>query len=315
MPLKYKNKNIKFLYYSRNLLRFLEAGWLTRPKLEYRLRQVAHFDQETLQERLNYYNKLTDSFSVSRNASTISEFRRERKKVYFFDLYEYLRFFARQLKFDYLFGDINYTPDKPTLLKSRPIEGDNANAVLLNLEKVRHFNFINDTLAFENKIPKLVWRGAAYQPHRQEFVRKCYNLSLCDVGQTDRPSQDVPWQKPYMAIADQLKSKFIFSIEGNDVATNLKWIMSSNSLCFMRKPKFETWFMEGRLIPDKHYVCVRDDYEDLEDKINYYAEKTDEAQSIIDNAHRYINQFNNPKLEDLISLLVLQKYFEKSGQL
>ena len=53
------------------------------------------------------------------------------------------------------------------------------------------------------------------------------------------------------------------SLEGIDVATNLKWIMSSNSLCFSPKLRYETWFMEGKLVPGVHFVEVRDDFDDL----------------------------------------------------
>jgi hypothetical protein len=78
--------------------------------------------------------------------------------------------------------------------------------------------------------------------------------------------------------------------------------MSSNCLAVMPLPKYETWFMEGTLIPNYHYV------------LNYYIEHTDEALNIIQNAHNYVDQFRNKKREDLISLLVLKKYFEKTGQ-
>lgn len=113
-----------------------------------------------------------------------------------------------------------------------------------------------------------------------------------------------------LTINQQLKYKYILSIEGNDVASNLKWIMSSNSLCFMAKPKYETWFMEGRLDADVHYVQVKDDYSDLEDKVAYYSENEDEALRIIANANAYVDQFKNKSRERLISLLVLEKYFK-----
>ena len=51
-----------------------------------------------------------------------------------------------------------------------------------------------------------------------------------------------------MTINEQLHYKFILCSEGNDVASNLKWVMSSNSIAVMPKPKFETWFMEGILV-------------------------------------------------------------------
>jgi len=82
----------------------------------------------------------------------------------------------------------------------------------------------------------------------------------------------------------------------------------------MPKPKYETWFMEGTLIPNYHYVLINDDYSDLEERMNYYISHTDEALKIIKNAHEYIQQFKNKKQEDLISLLVIKKYFEKTGQ-
>jgi len=46
----------------------------------------------------------------------------------------------------------------------------------------------------------------------------------------------------------------------------------------------------------------------------YYSKHTDEALKIIENAHQYISQFRNKKQEDLISLLVIKKYFDKTGQ-
>lgn len=42
---------------------------------------------------------------------------------------------------------------------------------------------------------------------------------------------------------------------------------------------------------------------------------TDEAQAIIEHAHEYIEQFKNKKREQLISLLVLEKYFKMTEQL
>ena len=42
-----------------------------------------------------------------------------------------------------------------------------------------------------------------------------------------------------MPISEQLCYKFIFCIEGADTATNIKWVMSSNSLCVMPKPNMK----------------------------------------------------------------------------
>jgi hypothetical protein len=98
------------------------------------------------------------------------------------------------------------------------------------------------------------------------------------------------------------------------VASNLKWVMSSQSIAVMPKPKYETWFMEGLLVADVHYIIIKDDYTDLEQRLNYYIKNQDKAQQIIENANAYVQQFKDPKNERLISLLIMKKYFEKTNQ-
>ena len=73
--------------------------------------------------------------------------------------------------------------------------------------------------------------------------------------------------------------------------------------------------MEGTLIPDFHFICIKRDYTDLEEKLRYYIDHPDEAQNIVKNANTYIKQFLDKKLESLISLLVLQNYFYYTGQI
>jgi hypothetical protein len=118
-----------------------------------------------------------------------------------------------------------------------------------------------------------------------------------------------------MSIAEQLEYKFVLSLEGNDVASNLKWILSSNSLCFMPRPRVETWFMEGQLVAGRHYVLLRDDFADVEQKVLHYSRHPDEARRILRNAQAHAARFADREAEDLVALLVLRKYFEESGQL
>ena len=73
--------------------------------------------------------------------------------------------------------------------------------------------------------------------------------------------------------------------------------------------------MEGRLEAGEHYVELRDDFADLDDKVDYYDRHDAEARAIIANANRHALSFADSASEDLISILVLQKYFERTGQL
>jgi len=271
-------------------------------------------NKEALNKRLNYYCKINSSFALPEVVVAIKNFRRTKGTGYYFDLKEFLHYLEPDTKLAYVFGDDTYINSYPTIIKARPIIDDNANSVLFKLNKRRHFKWVNDNIPFWQKQNKLVWRGGAYWPLRRNFVEKFYKHPLCNVGQTNKPKEDVPWQKSFMSIVEQLQYKFILCLEGNDVATNLKWVLSSNSLCFMPKPKFETWFMEGTLVAGKHYIELDADYKNLEDMIVYYSKNIQEAQNIINEANQYVKQFQNKMYEDLLCLKVLEKYAQLSGQ-
>ncbi|MFM2486979.1 glycosyl transferase family 90 [Celerinatantimonas yamalensis] len=299
-----RSKNSKFYYYLSNYLGFWLPNVIYRRLLSYQ--PVDAHNIETIRQRINYYHRWQRPFSLSQSAVDLNEFRQIAKCPYFFDLYRYMRLFP-QAKFCYQFGDVRDVPDMPSFVKSRPIHELNKASILLNLNKVRHFVRVQDEIAFSQKHNQLVWRGGVHQPQRIRFFEQYFNHSRCNIGQTNR-CKNLHFQKPRMTILDQLHYKFILSLEGNDVASNLKWIMSSNSLAVMPKPKFETWFMEGRLEPGVHYVCIRDDYADLEEKMDYYLSHPDEAEQICRNANRYVQQFQNPALENTIAMAVIERY-------
>ena len=311
----FKNKNFKIAYYFKALLREIPNSFWYRSRLKSRLQSAYKFDSKVLEERVNYYNKLQENTSLASSAIPIAEFKiPEKIRVYYFDTKEYVRYFDPKLRLQMIPGDVVDIPEYPAIVKSRPIAGDNNNAVLLNLDKIRHFNFIRDDLPFRTKKDRLIGRFAAYQQHRKRFFELYFGHQLCDLGSVVMDNDHPQWYSKPISIQQHLDYKFILSLEGNDVATNLKWIMSSNSVAVMPLPKYETWFMEGKLIPDFHYIQIKDDYSDLEEKLNYYIDHPHEAEKIIDNAHQYIQQFKNRKLEDLIALRVLEKYFEKTNQ-
>jgi hypothetical protein len=312
---KRKYKNSRPLYYIRAFIREICPDFLCRLQLKSKLNSQTNSDTQYIQKRVDYYNKLKNHDHYLEFLSPLMEFKIPQKiRAYYFDSYEYTRFFSKNLRAAFLAGDIVHVPDFPTILKSRPVGNHNANSVLLNLDKTRHFMFVNDKKPFVSKKDMLVGRGAVTQTHRKRFLEMYFNHPLCNVGQVNTDNVGNKYLVEKMTIDEQLEYKFILSLEGNDVATNLKWVMSSNSLAVMPRPKYETWFMEGTLIPNYHYVLIKDDYSDLEERLNYYIAHTDEALGIVRNANEYVSQFQNKKREDVISLLVLDKYFRETGQ-
>ena len=309
--LKPRGKNSKVAYQWRCLMHRLAPTWW----LQHRSRQLldsldSRPDKDYIHERVDYYCKLVEKTLIN-GQYTIGQMHNNLggARNYYRDFFEYSRFFNPVLKVDTKFGDNRDVPTTPSIVKSRPIAGQNANCVVCNLDKVRHFVFLNDKRSFESKENRAIFRGAAHQVHRQAFMNMYFGSEWVDCGDTGARIINSKWNKPQITLYDHLKYKFIISIEGNDVASNLKWVMSSNSIAVMRKPKFETWFMEGTLIPNYHYIEIQPDYSDLPERLQYYIDHPEEAKKIIQNAHEFVNQFQDKDREDLIHMLVLRKYF------
>ena len=318
--ISYRNKNNKFLYYFKNYFRQLLPATYYQKKLTHQLNKFEKLstdERQNLLLRLNYYNQLKEKYILSPNAEKLAELKLQKaNKTYYFDLYEYSRYFKQQLEGHFLFGDITKIPKEPGLVKSRPISNENTNSVLLKWNKIRHFTFIEkNELQYSKKKDQLLFRGKVHtsQTQRVQFLEKYFGHSICNIGKINSNSLNSKWMAKRMTINEQLKYKFILCLEGNDVASNLKWVMSSNSIALMPKPKYETWFMEGRLIADYHYIEIKDDYSDLEERLRFFIKHPKKAELIIENANKHVEQFKDQNNEDLISLMVLDKYFKSTN--
>ncbi len=300
-------------YYGRGLARqLLPYGLANRHRARLLEETGRRYNQDEIEWRVDYYNKLSKTFDAS-TATRIADISRARSR-YYLDLDESSRGFGPDRRLHTLFGDITTVPDVPTIAKSRPIDEENANSVLLKLDKLRHFSWSPDPVPFRDKTSAAVWRGTALNAQRQSLVRNYYGHPSFDIGHTRGQVDDLE-PKSALSHAEQKRYKFFVSLEGHDVATNLKWGMASNMLVMSPRLRFETWFMEGRLEPGKHFVLLKDDLSDLEERVDHFASHTEEAEEIIRNAHDWIAMFEDPVKERIIALRVLEKYFRLSGQL
>ncbi|MCJ1808827.1 hypothetical protein [Flavobacterium covae] len=133
-------KNPKWKYYFINIVLNFLPKFIFRsqyPKL------IVNFnrrpDKDYILERVNYYNKLNKNTSLPSNAKQLKDNKIEKAgSVYYYDTEFITRYFNPSLKFFSCYGDITHIPNEPSILKSRPILGNNQNSILLNLDKVRH---------------------------------------------------------------------------------------------------------------------------------------------------------------------------------
>ena len=210
------------------------------------------------------------------------------------------------------FGDVVDEFDQPTFTKSRPIQLNKNNNILLPLDSIRHLTFINDETSLNSKKNHAVWRGACYQEHRKTFFRQCVNINTCDIADTSRHTEKSILGKPksYLSVKEQLQFKLIFAIEGNDVASNLKWIMGSNSIPVMPKPKYETWFCESKLIPGEHYIEIADDFSNTEEVIDNYLSKPNLCNEISEAGKEYAAPYLFKERQFSLAREVIERYFD-----
>ncbi|QIB35000.1 glycosyl transferase family 90 [Ancylobacter pratisalsi] len=206
----------------------------------------------------------------------------------------------------------------PTIVKSRLVADRNSQGVLLPLDRNRHWGELlhlsKFDRPFDQKDDRLVWRGAttgvfnraglsvdysaryyvALQNHKNANIDIKYNK----IVQLDECVPDIPIEliKAHhdpqgLSLAQQMASKFLLCLEGNDVATALKWMMASNSTVIMPTPTCETWFCEGELVPWEHYVPIDNDLSNIEDVYDWCLTNNIRCREIAQNGKRFISKF------------------------
>lgn len=227
--------------------------------------------------------------------------------------------------------------DFPVLVKTRAIQRPSGflGSVLFKLNTQNHFEPMrrvderrSQEQDFLSKRSVVVWRGRPTgfgfgnnipirEVSRQTLVESFYDkYPFLDIGLVFSPEQEETYpyykkyKKPSMSINEMLRNRYILSVEGNDVATNLKWIMTSKSLVLMPTPTIESWFLEGTLRPYVHYLPVRNDFSDLSDRFHWAEAHPEECLRMIDNANKYAASFLDSGSENRKLAGVLKRYLD-----
>jgi hypothetical protein len=225
-------------------------------------------------------------------------------------------------------GDNSFNYNFPLIVKSRPI--DAIENILIKLNIARHYGdaekiIKNKDISWRDKKSIICWRGATtkicnalnkrlilvqkYANYKEKFINIGFNNLVQDELENTKSFQS--YIKSYMTIPQMLDNKYLISVEGNDVATNLKWIMASNSIVLMPKPTIESWFFEHKLLPYFHYVPLSDDFSDLEIQYEWCEKNQDMCQQIVANANQHVQNFMDIKNENDIISKIVETYIKK----
>jgi hypothetical protein len=194
--------------------------------------------------------------------------------------------------------------NKPIFVKCRH-KNDNKN-IIVNLNKRRHWGLVEKineirSSAWNKKKKELVWRGidSGEEPvnnDRLKFIKKYHKKHNVGFSQYVQNATHLKIKNDYQSIflkdrltLTQITSfKYILILEGNDKSSSLNWVLNSNCVPLMKKPTWHSWLCEPFLRPNYHYIELKDDFSDIEEKLQWLRENDDEAKEIAYNGIKYI---------------------------
>ena len=106
--------------------------------------------------------------------------------------------------------------------------------------------------------------------------------------------------------SQQLRHRYLLSLEGNDVATDLKWKLATGMVVLMPRPTTESWLMEFALRPDVHYMRV-DSPAEVPKKLKWLQAHPQEARRMSDAARAWMLPFTDKAQELNLERDVLRK--------
>lgn len=224
-------------------------------------------------------------------------------------------------KLNYAFGDNSAWQNPTTIVKTRGRDC-NSGVILRCLDCDRHWsNYYNKPpdIPFDKKHNIIFWRGTTTgeltnKGNRFGLVTKYYNKHPnIDVGFSSICQNNysfTKYVKGFVSISEMLNYKYIISVEGNDKDSGLNWKLNSNSLILMPKPRITSWLMETTLLANFHYVLLKDDFSDLQEKYEWCENNQDKCKEIIKNANYFMSQFLDNEKEEQLEIDVINTYFD-----
>ena len=224
---------------------------------------------------------------------------------------------------------------------------DQNNPIVWRMESLRHMGMNHiverSDVPWEQKTDRAIFRGRLTGFNRSEDLyaeevlvktnysiheacmrfQRCalayhtYNSSLADVGITHGWKQletfegNKNFMKNSLDVAAMLRYKMIISVEGNDVASGLKWGLLSNSVILMAPPAKSTFVMEHLLEAWVHYVPLHEDMTNVEERVRWVLNHQDQAQLIAQRATTFMRDLiDYPQEEAAVMDLVAQRYVD-----
>lgn len=117
-----------------------------------------------------------------------------------------------------------------------------------------------------------------------------------------------------MSKNDINKYKYQIVLEGNDWATCLKDALSTNCVALIPPMTFDSIYTIG-LKEWVHYVPLKKDFSDIEDKIMYLKNNDEISLKISNNATEHIKKFSNQNIQTKINQEIFKRYMNNCSNI
>lgn len=178
---------------------------------------------------------------------------------------------------------------------------------------------IKDNIQWKDKINKAVFRGkatgcgitiATNQRLKLTNIASKMDSNIIDAGITKWNARDkvnkgvvskiMPWSfpfrpKPFMSRDEQMQHKYLISVDGHVRPFRVPFELGTNSVVLLVDSlyNYKCWWDE-LLEPNVHYIPIKADLSDLEDKIRWCIANDQKCKEISDNATKWYNKYMTP---------------------
>mmetsp|Transcript_31424 Transcript_31424/g.94011 ORF Transcript_31424/g.94011 Transcript_31424/m.94011 type:complete len:454 (-) Transcript_31424:285-1646(-) len=187
----------------------------------------------------------------------------------------------------------------------------------------RHYSKVDSVRQYhpwETKRDAVLWRGAT-TGNRAEVMRpfldspsEDFDFAFVVVTKDEKNTSGGTLRKSgkWCTSEQMMRCKYLLALPGNDVSTGLKWMLYSDSVVVMPRPRKVTWAMEEFLVPYVHYLPVEEDLSDLRERLEWAREHDDLCRNISMHATHFMQRiYASPRAKrdnEWISSQIARRY-------
>jgi hypothetical protein len=166
-------------------------------------------------------------------------------------------------------------------------------------------------IPFSKKENKIVFGGQDRGGKHNFVTRRDIDISQRDYFKSDAVPKDNIVYEGWIDRFDMVNYKYVLDIDGNSATWDATaWKLNSGSVIFKTESVWRQWFHDEYL-PGIHYIEIKDDFSDLQEKFHWCENHQEECEIMINNCktlfqktYKYVNIMEHTKQ-------IIEKVIEK----